>query len=102
MRVADISGTATTHVAFELAPVRGTTATDQTIDQVFVDGTAGNDVIGVSAAGHEVRATGLPATVTTTRSDPTLDRLHVNTKAGDDHINLAPNVNQLIGFTWSQ
>jgi Ca2+-binding RTX toxin-like protein len=102
VRVADVSGTDTDNVFVNLALARGTTATDQTIDRVFVDGTNGIDAIGATAAGPQVRVEGAPAVVTTAFSDPTLDRLHVDTRLGNDTITVAPNVFQLIGFTWSQ
>ncbi len=102
VRVADMSGTDTDNVFVNLALARTTTATDQTIDRVFVDGSNGTDAVDVTAAGPHVRVDGVPAVVTTAFPDPALDRLHVDTKLGNDTINVAPNVFQLIGFTWSQ
>ena len=102
VRVADISGTDTDNVFVNLALARETTATDQTIDRVFVDGSNGTDAVDVTAAGPHVRVDGVPAVVTTAFPDPALDRLHVDTRLGNDTINVAPNVFELIGFTWSQ
>ena len=82
MEVNDLSGTDTDVVTWELAPTRGTTATDQAADSVTVDGTFGNDAISVAAAGQEVRVSGLAASVVLLRADPGLDRLAVDTKAG--------------------
>ena len=102
VRVADVSGTDTDNVFVNLALTRSSTATDQTIDRVFVDGTNGTDAIGVEAFGPQVRVKGAAAVVTTSYSDPALDRLHVDTRLGNDSINVAPGVFGLIGFTWSQ
>ena len=102
VRVADMSGTDTDNVFVNLALARDTTATDQTIDRVFVDGTNGTDAIDVTAFGPQVRVKGAAAVVTTSYSDPALDRLHVDTRLGNDSINVAPGVFGLIGFTWSQ
>ncbi len=102
VRVADVSGTDTDNVFVNLALTRSSTATDQTIDRVFVDGTNGTDAIDVTAFGPQVRVKGAAAVVTTSYSDPALDRLHVDTRLGNDSINVAPGVFGLIGFTWSQ
>ena len=102
VRVADVSGTDMDNVFVNLALTRSSTATDQTIDRVFVDGTNGTDAIDVTAYGPQVRVKGAAAVVTTSYSDPALDRLHVDTRLGNDSINVAPGVFGLIGFTWSQ
>ena len=101
VRVADLSGTDTDHVDFGLAVARGTIASDQTIDSVFVEGTFGDDAINVNGAGPDVRVTGLAAITTTRGTDPTLDRLHVDTKPGTDSVSVTGTTNQLIGFTFS-
>jgi hypothetical protein len=73
MRVDDLSGTDAKVVTWELAPFRGTTATDGAPDSVLVNGTFGNDNIKVGAGGQQVRLTGLAAAVEINRSDPSLD-----------------------------
>ena len=100
MHVHDLSGTDADVVGWELAPFRGTTASDKQPDRVVVDGTFGADAVSVTSGGQEVRVAGLAATVTTTRSDPTLDTLHVDTKAGSDTVTAAAGVQSLIGFTF--
>ena len=82
MRVADLSGTATDHVDFNLSVARGQTGGDNTIDRVFVDGSFGNDTINVNGSGPDVRTVGLAAITTVRGTDPELDRLHVDTKPG--------------------
>ena len=102
MQVDDMSGTDTKLVTWELAPSRGTTATDQAADKLLVNGTFGNDSILVTAGGHQVRVAGLASTVEINRSDPTLDSLHVDTRpGGTDSVTVGPGVQQLLKFTHS-
>ena len=102
MRVEDMSGTDTKLVTWELAPFRGTTATDGAADSVLVNGTFGNDTVNVTAAGQQVRVAGLAATVEINRSDPTLDSLHVDTRpTGTDSVTVGPGVHQRLKFTSS-
>ena len=101
LRVADMSGTATDHVDFNLSVARGQIGGDNLIDRVFVDGTFGNDTINVNGAGPDVRTTGLAAITTVRGTDPELDRLHVDTKPGVDALTVTGTTNQLIGFTFS-
>ena len=95
----DLSGTYTKLVAWELAPFRGTTATDGARDTVLMDGTFGDDSISVTAAGHQVRATGLAAVVEINRSDPGLDLLHIDTKLGNDVVGVLPRARELMTIT---
>ncbi len=101
LRVADLSGTATDHVDFNLAVARGQIGGDNLIDRVFIDGTFGNDTINVNGAGPDVRTTGLAAITTVRGTDPELDRLHLDTKPGLDALTVTGTTNQLIGFTHS-
>ncbi len=101
MRVADLSGTATDHVDFNLSVARGQIGGDNLIDRVFIDATFGNDTINVHGAGPDVRTTGLAAITTVRGTDPELDRLHVDTKPGIDALTVTGTTNQLIGFTFS-
>jgi hypothetical protein len=101
LRVDDLSGTDTEEVAFELAPFRGTTATDLAHDSVVVGGSNGNDAIGVTAAGHPLRVAGLATTTVVNRSDRTLDTLHVDTRLGNDLVSVEPAVHALFGFSTS-
>ena len=59
MVVDDMSGTDTEVVSWELAPVRGTTASDGAKDSVLVNGSNGSDAITVTAGGQQVRVAGL-------------------------------------------
>ena len=101
MRVEDLSGTAAKVVAWELAPFRGTTASDGAKDSVLVHGSNGNDAIDVAAGGQQVRVSGLQAAVEVTRADASLDTLHVDTRLGADLVSVAPQVHNLIKFSSS-
>ena len=101
MVVDDMSGTDTQVVSWELAPFRGTTASDGAKDSVQVNGSNGSDNITVTAGGQQVRAAGLATVVEVTRADKSLDTLHVDTRLGSDSIFIAPQVHNLIGFSSS-
>ncbi|MBE2319717.1 hypothetical protein DVA67_027355 [Solirubrobacter sp. CPCC 204708] len=98
VRVEDLSGSDTNHVTLELAPSRGTTATDQAQDSVTVNGTNGNDSIAVTGASQQVAVMGLHARVFVNRGDKG-DLLHVDTKLGADAINVAPSARNLMTVT---
>jgi Ca2+-binding RTX toxin-like protein len=100
-RVDDLSGTDAKVVTWELAPFRGTTATDGARDSVLINGTFGNDNIKVGAGGQQVRVTGLAAAIEINRSDPTLDTLHIDTRLGTDPVVIDPQAHNLIGITTS-
>ena len=100
LRVRDLTGTATKLVDWDLAPFRGTNASDGNVDSLIVDGTFGNDSINVTASGPSTRVTGLAAGVRTLRSDQT-DRLHVDTKPGPDLVSVEPAVHNLLTFSSS-
>ena len=97
MVVDDMSGTDTEVVSWELAPIRGTTASDGAKDSVLVNGSNGSDDITVTAGGQQVRVAGLATVVEVTRADKSLDTLHVDTRLGNDSIFIAPQVHNLIG-----
>jgi hypothetical protein len=99
VHTADLSPTDTKLVTWELAPFRGTTATDQARDTVLMDGTFGNDAISVTSGGQQVRTTGLGAVVEINRSDPALDSLHIDTKPGNDLVSILPRARELITIT---
>jgi hypothetical protein len=102
MRVRDLSGTDAKVVAWELAPFRGTTATDKAPDAVLVDGTNGTDAFDVKGFGQQVRITGLQAAVEINRSEPALDTLRVDSLLGTDTVTVAPAVFGLIAFGFVQ
>jgi hypothetical protein len=93
--VADVSGTDLDVVTWELAPFRGTTASDGALDRVTVDGSNGNDAIKVGAGGQQVRTTGLAATVEVNRADKT-DVLTIDTKLGGDLTSVDPAARNLM------
>ena len=99
LRVDDLSGTAAKVVAWELAPFRGTTASDGAKDSVLVHGTNAPDAINVTAGGQQVRVSGIPAAVEVTRADAALDTLHVDTRLGADLVGVQPQVHNLIRFS---
>jgi Ca2+-binding RTX toxin-like protein len=101
MRVDDLSGTDAKVVSWELAPFRGTTASDGAKDSVLINGTFGNDAINVTAGGQQVRTSGLAAAVEVTRADNTIDTLHIDTRPGNDLVSVQPQVHNLIGFSSS-
>ncbi len=93
--VNDLSGTDLTEIDTDLAAVGGTAA-DSLIDEVIVNGTAGDDAIAVVDDGSAVAVRDLAATVRMTGTDPTLDRLTVNGLAGNDEITATPEAGALI------
>jgi Ca2+-binding RTX toxin-like protein len=84
LTVGDLTGTGLTAVAVDLAA--NTATPDGAADHVTVNGTAGDDHIGVADEGAAVVVSGLPASVSVQGADPTLDRLTVAGLAGTDDI----------------
>ena len=101
MHVDDMSGTDTKVVTWELAPFRGTTASDGSLDSVTVNGSNGSDNISVSAGGQTVRVAGLATVVEVNRADKSLDSLFVDTRLGNDSIFVAPEVHDRLTFSSS-
>ena len=99
MHVDDMSGTDTRSSTWELAPFRGTTASDGSKDSVPVDGSNGNDNITVTAGGQQVRATGLATVVELDARRQVAGPLHVDTRLGNDLVSVQPQVHNLIGFS---
>ena len=86
--VGDLTGTAVTQVAINLA-AQGTGTGDNQPDNVIVDGTANADQISIAGSGSSVTVNGLPAQVRISGADPGVDTLVINGLAGDDVINAA-------------
>jgi Ca2+-binding RTX toxin-like protein len=84
INVGDLSATDAKLVAIDLAGTIGGTGDGQ-IDSVTVNGTNGDDVVSVSAAGGKVVVDGLTAQVTADHADAD-DKLIINALAGDDVI----------------
>jgi hypothetical protein len=96
MRVDDLSGTAAKLVTWELAPFRGTTASDGAADKVLVNGTFGPDNINVTSGGQQVRVSGLAAAVEINRGEKALDTLDIDTRPGPDLVSIAPSARNLL------
>ena len=82
--VNDLSGTGVTLVNIDLAATSGSGVGDGQTDSVIVNGTEGNDKIGVTGSNRGVTIAGLAATVSIQGSDPALDGLTINALGGDD------------------
>jgi Ca2+-binding RTX toxin-like protein len=94
--VNDITGTDLKLVAFDLEAAIGGGAGDGAADSITVNGTAGPDVIDVTAAGGVVDVDGSPAEVTIDHSEAANDKLTVNGLAGADTITGGPGLAALI------
>jgi hypothetical protein len=94
--VNDITGTDLKLVAFDLEAAIGGGAGDGAADSITVNGTAGPDVIDVTAAGGVVDVDGSPAEVTIEHSEAANDKLTVNGLAGADTITGGPGLAALI------
>ena len=88
--VNDLTGTDVKEVAINLGipnpAAPPTTIGDGQADQVTVNGTAGNDTIGVDFFHGAVRVNGLAATTTITHAEGDLDQLTISGGAGNDTI----------------
>jgi Ca2+-binding RTX toxin-like protein len=85
--VNDLSGTDVTQVALDLSSPAGSGQGDGAADNVFVNGTAGDDTVTVASSGAGVVVNGLAAKVTLAGTEGTLDSLTVNGLGGNDTIN---------------
>jgi Ca2+-binding RTX toxin-like protein len=94
--VNDITGTDLKLVAFDLEAAIGGGAGDGAADSVTVNGTAGPDVIDVTADGGVVDVDGSPAEVTIDHPEAANDKLTVNGLAGADTITGGPGLAALI------
>jgi Ca2+-binding RTX toxin-like protein len=83
--VNDLTGTDVKEVAINLAGPQPTLGDGQP-DQVLVNGTAGDDAIGIDRANGAIRVNGLAATTTITHAEAALDQLTVSGGAGNDTI----------------
>ena len=94
--VNDITGTDLKLVAFDLEAAIGGGAGDGAADSITVNGTAGPDVIDVTANLGVVHVDGSPAEVTIDHSEAANDKLTVNGLAGADTITGGPGLAALI------
>src|SRR5205814_943115 len=90
--VGDLSGTDVRAVNLDLG------AGDGQVDRVTVDGTSGNDALGIAGAGSGVSVTGGQALVTVTNQEPG-DQLVVDGLDGNDAISAAGLAAGTIGLT---
>ncbi|WP_373503392.1 calcium-binding protein [Aestuariivirga sp.] len=81
--VHDLSGTDVDGVAVSLAGFLGSTFGDGQVDTIFIDGTAGDDVITFSVVDGVLKVLGLPATVTVTNFEA-IDQIVINGLGGQD------------------
>ncbi|MEP7112487.1 MAG: calcium-binding protein [Ilumatobacteraceae bacterium] len=84
LAVHEMTGTALSEIATDLAATPGTGIGDSNPDSVTVDGTAGDDVVVVAGQGSDVQMIGLAASITISGAEPVLDRLTVSTSDGSD------------------
>src|SRR5262245_20444954 len=84
--VNDLSGTDVTEVDFNLAATIGGATGDGQPDTVTVNGTNGNDIVGILGAGTTVAVAGLHAVVGIFQLEAVNDALIVDGGGGDDTI----------------
>ncbi len=84
MTVNDLSGTDLAAVNLDLKASAG--GSDGQADSVVVNGTQGNDTIGVAGSAAGVSVTGLQVAVSILNTDPALDALTINALGLDDTI----------------
>ncbi|WP_395676476.1 hypothetical protein [Inquilinus sp.] len=97
--VNDLSGTDVNRVTIDLEAAQNSGTGDGQADAVGVLGTAGNDVITVTASAAAVEVTGLAASVVIEHAEAALDRLTVQGQAGDDVIDASGLAAGRIGLT---
>jgi Ca2+-binding RTX toxin-like protein len=103
VQVQDLSGTDVVEVNVNLASTIGGSTGDGAADRVFVQGTAGDDVIVAVGDASGTAVFGLAAQVNITGAESTLDRLILNALAGDDVVEasgLAAGAIQLTADGW--
>ena len=86
LTVNDLSGTAVASVNLDLAGTPGSGVGDAQADTVIVNGTNGNDNIGIFGSGTSLSVVGLPAQVTISGSEGANDSLVVFALGGDDGV----------------
>jgi predicted lipoprotein with Yx(FWY)xxD motif len=96
--VDDLSGTDVGTVNIDLAGSLGGTTGDGSVDQVLVDGTRGNDAIGIGGDPSGVTVSGLRAQVAIKHQEPT-DQLAVSGLGGDDSIDASALAANAIALT---
>lgn len=97
INVGDLSGTAVTEVNLNLGATGG--GGDGSADVITVNGTSGNDNIGIFGQGTSVSVLGLPATVNISNSEGANDSLVVKGQGGDDGFSAATLPSGIINLT---
>ncbi|HEX3453446.1 MAG TPA: hypothetical protein VHS03_02390 [Gaiellaceae bacterium] len=91
--VHDLSGTDVKKVNLDLG------AADGAADSVSVDGTAGDDSVGIAGSGGNVSVTGLSASVGISNAEGANDSLTVNGEGGNDRVDASGLAAGTIGLT---
>jgi Ca2+-binding RTX toxin-like protein len=97
--VHDLSGTAVTEVNLDLSATPGSGTGDGAVDNVIVEGTAGDDVIQAVGDSSGQSVVGLAARVNLTGAEAANDRLTIKALAGDDVVTAAGLGAGVIQFT---
>ncbi len=97
--VNDLTGTDVTAVNLNLESTPGSGTGDGQADTVIVNGTNGDDAIGVAGNASGVAVLGLAALVNITGAEAANDRLTVNALAGDDVVEASGLPAGVIGLT---
>jgi len=84
--VGDLTGTAATRVAIDLATPAGSAIGDSQTDSIVVNGTQGADVFGAVGDASGIQVFGLQAVVTIAGSEALFDNLTLNGQGGHDVI----------------
>ena len=85
--VNSLAGTGVTQTNLDLAGELGGSAADGAVDNVFVNGTKGDDTINVDGSRAGVDVTGLASAVSIKHADPT-DSLSLDTVTGNDSVSV--------------
>jgi Ca2+-binding RTX toxin-like protein len=99
VKVDDLSGTDVTQVNLDLASPPGSSTGDGAADTVIVNGTNGDDNIGIFGQGTSVTVSGLPALVRITGAEGANDGLIVQAQGGNDGVSASNLPANIIGLT---
>lgn len=99
--VNSLAGTAVSEVEIDLATPADSNTGDLLSDSVIVQGTTGNDVIGLTGGPAGVEVFGLSARVKVFGAEPSLDHLVVNALGGSDVIDATAVVAGAIGLAFN-
>lgn len=100
VRIGDLTGTGVTRVQVNVSGIPGQ-ANDGLADRMFVNGTQGNETLGIVSANGEITVSGLASQLKFTGIDAGVDELQVNGQAGIDTIDASGLAADLVKFTAS-